>query len=407
MSYLTVYPENEPQTILNETQDGAQIAALLGEVGVRFERWQANKEIAHDATQEDILDAYRESVDKLVAEEGFQTVDVIHMKADHPQKRAFRTKFLREHRHTEDEVRFFVEGSGLFFLHMDGKVFRTLCSKGDLISVPANTPHWFDMGTQPEFTAIRFFDNPDGWVAHHTGDAISDHFPLMAYDVDLVLTDIEGTTSSITFVKDVLFPYAAEQMDDFLARRGNEPEIAALLSQTRVEADREEASLEETIAILKQWIAEDRKVTPLKDLQGLIWAEGYARGDYQAHIYDDALEVMRKWKSEGRRLAVYSSGSIQAQKMFFEHTSAGNVVDLFENHFDTTTGNKKEVVSYQRIAEILGLAPGRILFLSDSKAEVDAALEAGMETVWVVRDEERPPVEDHTVADSFKQLSLV
>lgn len=407
MSHVTIYPENKPSEILEATADGDRIAALLNEVGVRFERWQANQVLPANASEATIKEAYKESIDKLIAEEGFQTVDVIHMKPDHPQKVAFRTKFLREHRHSEDEVRFFVEGKGLFFLHIDGKVFRTICEKGDLISVPANTPHWFDMGTQPEFTAIRFFNNPEGWVAHHTGDDISDFFPLMAFDVDVVLTDVEGTTSSISFVKDVLFPYAAEHMGAFLKEHGHEPGVAALLQEVRDAADAPDAGVETLTAILKDWIAEDRKVPPLKKLQGLIWEAGYRKGDFKAHIYEDAAKQLDVWKSLGKRLAVYSSGSVLAQKMFFEHTEAGNLLGLFDAHFDTEVGHKKTSASYLHIAEALQLPPERILFLSDVKEELDAAREAGMETVWLVREGERPQIEVHTVASSFNEIAIL
>jgi enolase-phosphatase E1 len=407
MSQLTVYLENDPGTVVEATEDGARIADLLNQVGVRFERWEADREIAADATEADIKEAYKASIDKLIDEEGFQTVDVIHMKPDHPDKVAFRTKFLREHRHTEDEVRFFVEGGGLFFLHIDGKVFRTHCMKGDLISVPANTPHWFDMGTQPEFTAIRFFNNPEGWVAHHTGSDISDLYPLMAFDVDMILTDIEGTTSSISFVKDVLFPYADQKMHSFLKEHGHLPQVANLMEDVRNHVEEPHANLDRVTEILRTWIAEDRKITPLKTLQGLIWEAGYKNGDYRAHVYEDAVVQIKHWRSLGKRIGVYSSGSIHAQKMFFEHSESGNLLGQFDEHFDTTVGNKKEHTAYVHIAEALQMLPQRILFLSDVKEELDAAREAGMETVWVVRDGKRPQIETHTVVSNFHEIAVI
>lgn len=407
MSHLTVYAEDNPKQIVEATSEGDRIAELLNQVGVRFERWQADGILPANATEETIKEVYKTSIDKLIEEEGFQTVDVIHMKPDNPQKLAFRTKFLREHRHSEDEVRFFVEGKGLFFLHLNGKVFRTICEKGDLISVPANTPHWFDMGTQPEFTAIRFFNNPEGWVAHHTGSDISDFFPLMAFDVDLILTDIEGTTSSISFVKDTLFPYAAKHMKQYLRDHSQEPQVSKLMQDTRDLAEEPNADLDRLDEILQGWIAEDRKATPLKSLQGLIWEHGYQQGHFQAHVYDDAHKQLDTWKQLGKRLAVYSSGSVHAQKMFFEHTQAGNLLGLFDAHFDTEVGHKKIHTSYLHIAEALQLPPERILFLSDVKEELDAAREAGMETVWVVRDGDRPVIETHTVAGSFDEIAIL
>ncbi len=179
MSSLAIYPQDDGANPLERTRDGGRIAQALAAEGVRFERWRADSELADAADQGAVLEAYRVSVDRLVREGGFQSVDVIRMKPDHPEKRALREKFLQEHRHSEDEVRFFVEGKGLFFLRLGDRVFQVLCEKGDLISVPANTPHWFDMGDCPEFTAIRFFNNPDGWVAHFTGDAIANRFPKL------------------------------------------------------------------------------------------------------------------------------------------------------------------------------------------------------------------------------------
>ncbi|CDL31475.1 1,2-dihydroxy-3-keto-5-methylthiopentene dioxygenase [Enterobacter hormaechei] len=147
--------------------------------GVRFERWAADRDLGHDPAPEAVIAAYQHAIDKLVAEKGYQSWDVISLRADNPQKDALRAKFLNEHTHGEDEVRFFVEGAGLFCLHIGDEVYQVLCEKNDLISVPAGTPHWFDMGSEPNFTAIRIFDNPEGWVAQFTGDAIADAYPRL------------------------------------------------------------------------------------------------------------------------------------------------------------------------------------------------------------------------------------
>lgn len=176
MSHIRVYADQSPQQVLQETSDHAAIASVLREVGVRFERWQASQPIAPGASQEDVIAAYRADIDRLIAEAGYQTVDVVSLDASHPDKAALRQKFLDEHRHGEDEVRFFVAGSGLFSLHIGDKVYEVLCEQGDLISVPANTPHWFDMGPNPHFVAIRLFNNPEGWVAHFTGSDIASRF---------------------------------------------------------------------------------------------------------------------------------------------------------------------------------------------------------------------------------------
>ena len=179
MSTLTVYAESDPARPLVETSDFERIAAELGEAGIRFERWRAGHDLPDDADNDAIVEAYREEIDRLVAERGYQTFDVVSMHPEHPEKDAFRRKFLEEHTHSEDEVRFFVRGQGLFVIHKDGKVYSMLCEQDDLISVPANTRHWFDMGPRPRFTAIRLFNNPEGWVAQFTGDRIASRFPLL------------------------------------------------------------------------------------------------------------------------------------------------------------------------------------------------------------------------------------
>lgn len=173
MSALTVFSERDPATPLEHTRNPARVAEILRAIGVRFEQWQASQPVAAGASPEAVMEAYRADIDRLVAEQGFQSVDVISMAPDHPQKQALRDKFLSEHTHGEDEVRFFVDGRGLFTLHVDERVYEVLCERGDLISVPAGASHWFDMGPQPEFIAIRFFNNPDGWIAHYTGDDIA------------------------------------------------------------------------------------------------------------------------------------------------------------------------------------------------------------------------------------------
>lgn len=179
MSQLTIYAENDAQHPLFETQDFAAITEQLAPAGMRFERWRADKPLAADADNDSILAAYKNEIDRLVAEEGFQSYDVVSMNPDHPQKHEFRHKFLDEHTHSEDEVRFFVRGSGMFYVHLGDRIYMLLCEKDDLISVPANTKHWFDMGPNPVFTAIRLFNNPEGWVANFTGDDIAKDFPLL------------------------------------------------------------------------------------------------------------------------------------------------------------------------------------------------------------------------------------
>ena len=173
MSHFQVFDEADGAMSLLETDDVETIAAELARIGVRFERWPMR--VLGDAAV--ILDVYAPEIERLKAEMGYRSVDVIALAPDHPDRNTLRAKFLSEHTHAEDEVRFFVDGEGLFTLHQEGRVFNILCTAGDLISVPAGMRHWFDMGPSPRFIAIRLFVNPDGWVARFTGDSIADRFP--------------------------------------------------------------------------------------------------------------------------------------------------------------------------------------------------------------------------------------
>lgn len=175
MTRLRIFPLDSDVSEL-ETHDGAEIAAALAPIGVRFEQWPA-RPLPADADQDSVLEAFGPEVERLKAENGYQAVDVMRVAPDHPDRVALRTKFLSEHRHSEDEVRFFVEGEGLFTLREEDKVYAVLCTAGDLISVPAGMRHWFDMGAAPGFTVIRMYIDPAGWVANYTGDAIAERFP--------------------------------------------------------------------------------------------------------------------------------------------------------------------------------------------------------------------------------------
>jgi 1,2-dihydroxy-3-keto-5-methylthiopentene dioxygenase len=175
MSMLRIYDEQARE--LERHTRHADIAERLREIGVAFVRWEANRPLSTAATQEEVLAAYRAQVDKLNAGYGFTTVDVVSLRPDHPDRAAMRGKFLNEHTHDDFEVRFFVEGKGIFYLHAVDKVHAILCEQGDLISVPAGTRHWFDMGTAPDFKCIRFFTKPEGWVGNFTGSDIAQRFP--------------------------------------------------------------------------------------------------------------------------------------------------------------------------------------------------------------------------------------
>ena len=178
MTVLTVYPEMQPQHGVRYT-DFDSIQSHLRSLGVQFEHWDATYSLATDADQNTILEVYREPINELKQKHYFQSIDVINIKSDHPEKDMIRKKFLAEHLHDDFEIRFFIEGRGLFYLHVGGKVYIVLCEKGDLISVPANTKHWFDMGENPNFTCIRLFTTPYGWVANFTGDPIANTFPTL------------------------------------------------------------------------------------------------------------------------------------------------------------------------------------------------------------------------------------
>ncbi|WP_024550333.1 1,2-dihydroxy-3-keto-5-methylthiopentene dioxygenase [Siccibacter turicensis] len=180
MSGLTIFSDNDAETPLWQSRDAEEIRAQLNAQGVRFERWEADRDLGAAPDAQTVIAAYQHAIDRLVQEKGYQSWDVISIRPDNPQKEAMRGKFLNEHTHGEDEVRFFVEGAGLFCLHIGDKVYQVLCEKNDLISVPAGTPHWFDMGSQPCFTAIRIFDNPEGWIAQFTGNDIAGAYPTLA-----------------------------------------------------------------------------------------------------------------------------------------------------------------------------------------------------------------------------------
>ncbi|PWK92960.1 acireductone synthase [Fulvimonas soli] len=206
-----------------------------------------------------------------------------------------------------------------------------------------------------------------------------------------IVTDIEGTTSSIGFVKDVLFPYARKRLPAFVETHADRPEVQHWLHEAAREAGLVEASRQEVIELLLRWIDEDRKSTALKALQGMIWQEGYEAGDYRAHVYPEVSARLHAWRADGLHLYVYSSGSVQAQKLFFRYSEAGDLTPMFAGYFDTETGPKRERASYERIVEAIGERPEHVLFLSDVVEELDAAAAAGLRTGWLVRPPQAPP----------------
>lgn len=223
--------------------------------------------------------------------------------------------------------------------------------------------------------------------------------------IKAIVTDIEGTTSSLSFVKDVLFPYARANLAGYVHQHAEEPQVQTLLDDARVEAGAE-LTIEQLIALFIQWIDEDKKVTPLKSLQGLIWEDGYRQGDFKGHIYPDAAECLKTWKAQGLDLYVYSSGSVYAQKLLFAHTAYGDLTPLFSGYFDTHIGGKKEPQSYRNIAEQIAVPAAQLLFLSDIKEELDAAHEAGFNTYWLIRDGAVDSQAAHRQVSNFEQIKL-
>lgn len=219
-------------------------------------------------------------------------------------------------------------------------------------------------------------------------------------EVAAVLNDIEGTTSSLAFVQEVLFPYSRARMVDYVAaHRALVEPILDVAREIEGRFDLDDVSI---ARVLVRWIDEDRKAPPLKALQGMIWREGYEAGDIQGHVYGDAVRSLKAWRARGFRLAVYSSGSVEAQKLLFGMSDVGDLTPLFEAYFDTAVGAKIEAASYGRIAEKLRLAPDQILFLTDAQAEVEAARQAGLKTVRIVRDGFTGPGE----AASFDEIEI-
>lgn len=222
--------------------------------------------------------------------------------------------------------------------------------------------------------------------------------------IQAILTDIEGTTSAVSFVYDVLFPFAASRLPSFLREHQATPEVAAQIEAVRAEAGEPDANLDRVIDILLGWMREDRKATPLKALQGQVWQKGYESGELKGHVYPDAVAALKRWHAEGYRLYVYSSGSIQAQKLIFGCSEAGDLTGLFSGYFDTTSGGKRDAESYRAIAGAIGLPAEHVLFLSDVAAELDAARDAGMATCGLARGNALEA--DHPVVNSFDCIEV-
>ena len=232
----------------------------------------------------------------------------------------------------------------------------------------------------------------------------------LQFTVDAVVLDIEGTTSATGFVVDVLYPYSRSRFADLLTERADDPTVARAIAQVRELTDSPDADAVQIEKTLNSWLDEDRKATPLKTLQGIIWSEGFARGDLVSHFYDDVVPALRAWHSAGLRLYVYSSGSVAAQRAWFTSSPEGDLLPLVSGLYDTeNAGPKQEPESYRRIAEATGVEPSRLLFLSDRPGELDAAEAAGWHAVGVRRPGEpyfEQGVGDHAEAGAFDEIGI-
>lgn len=222
-----------------------------------------------------------------------------------------------------------------------------------------------------------------------------------------VLTDIEGTTTSIAFVHETLFPFARMALPEFLRAHADDPEVRAEVIATAMLAECDPDDHATILATLLSWMDADRKVTPLKALQGMIWQRGYAQGDLQSHVYPDVVPALKAWHAAGIGLAVYSSGSVPAQQQLFGHTPEGDLRPLFSQWFDTRVGGKREAGSYARIVQALGTPAEQILFLSDVAEELDAARASGLQTVQLLRAQDgTQPAKQHPGVSSFAELDI-
>jgi len=227
----------------------------------------------------------------------------------------------------------------------------------------------------------------------------------MNKNIKAIVTDIEGTTSSIDFVHKELFPYASKQLPAFVREYQQETDVDSQLQAVRQLIGKPEAVVDELIETLLQWIKDDNKATPLKALQGLVWAHGYESGAFTGHVYGDVEPNLKKWAAQGVDLYVYSSGSVAAQKLLFGYSDAGDLTPLFKGYFDTRIGNKREPQAYANIVAQLEMPAQEILFLSDVVEELDAAAKAGMQTIQLVR-EQGMTTGRHDIVHDFDEIRL-
>jgi enolase-phosphatase E1 len=232
-----------------------------------------------------------------------------------------------------------------------------------------------------------------------------DRLEPICISAQAVVTDIEGTTTPLAFVKEVLFPYARAHLPNFVAHHHEDPAVAEQLRLVCQIAG-VQLGLRKLGNLLQVWIDQDRKIPPLKSLQAMVWEKGYQSGEIKGQIYPDAVHALKEWRQAGVPLYIYSSGSVQAQELLFRHSEHGNLSGLFSGHFDLAVGGKQDAKSYATIARCVGLPPQRILFVSDVVEELNAARHAGMQTVWMVREDNLPAQSMHLPVRSFGSINL-
>ena len=220
-----------------------------------------------------------------------------------------------------------------------------------------------------------------------------------------IVVDTAGTTTDLNFIEDVLFPYSAKALPAFLEENKDNVLVDNCICDVQDIALEPDANLARVTEILLQWIEEDRKATPLKTLQGLIWKQGYANGEFKGHIFPDFIEALDGYKQQGLRVHSFSSGSVEAQKMLFSHSDAGDLTDKFNGHFDTRTGNKRFKQAYCNIVNTISLSPKQILFASDVLEELKAANEAGLNVVQMIRDDSQR-TGDFKIITNFAELKI-
>ncbi len=230
----------------------------------------------------------------------------------------------------------------------------------------------------------------------------------MNYLAKAALIDIEGTVGSIAFVRDALFPFARERMADYVRGHQDEPDVRAMLDEAAREAGVDANDFSAIVDALNDWSDRDIKMTPLKQLQGKIWVEGFTESGIRGHLYADAIEALRRFHDAGVALYIYSSGSVAAQKLLFGYSVAGDLIPLFSGFYDTTIGGKREAASYAYILREIGYAPNETIFFSDNVAELDAAREAGVQTVQLARPEDGTETTTaHPSVTSFADIILL